>query len=208
MLIRPVLVSAAAAALTIVPLTSASAATYRHTDTTQDLRSADLSSNTMTLTDAPDATEPDVTSIKVVHGARKVSVTMLFADLTRKPAMAEYAVEVRTNEKELRIADVSASSGHWKGHATLQSRKGDEKCAGLTHAIDYDKNSVSIGIPRSCLSNPRWIQVAAMAMDVVMTTTTSPDGSQSTSTTTAYLDDAQSSTFRQRETWSPRIKKG
>jgi hypothetical protein len=45
-------------------------------------------------------------------------------------------------------------------------------------------------------------------VDETVTTTTSPDGSHSTTTLTAYADDAQSPTFRQRETWSPRIRRG
>jgi hypothetical protein len=59
MLIRSALVAATAAALTVVPVTAATAQTYRHTDTTQDLQSVDLSSSSdFTFAPAPDATEP------------------------------------------------------------------------------------------------------------------------------------------------------
>jgi hypothetical protein len=211
MLIRPALVAAAAATLTIVPLTAASAATYRHTDTTQDLVSMDLSSTSpsSSLTPAPDATEPDVKSIRVSHGARQVAVTLQFADLTKTPYLAVYEVEVRTNEKQKRVVDLMAGAGHWRGQTQFTSGTGGTlKCQGLTHAIDYAGNKVTFGIPRACLSNPRWIEVAAMAANEVKTTTTPTDGSAPTTTDTVYFDDSQSRTFGMNESWSLRIRKG
>jgi hypothetical protein len=211
MLIRPVLVSAAAAALTIVPLTAASAATYRHTDTTKDLVSMDLSSTSSSgsLTPAPDATEPDVKSLKVVHGARQVTATMQFADLTKTSDLAVYEVEVRTDEKQKRVVDLMAAPKHWGGQTTFSSATGAPlKCQGLTHAIDYAANKVTVVIPRACLSKPRWVQVAAMAANEVKGTTTPTDGSEPTPTDTVYFDDSQAKTFGMSETWSPRIRKG
>lgn len=209
MLIRPALVAAAAAALTIVPVTAATAQTYRHTDTTHDLQSVDLSSSSdFTFTPTPDATEPDVKSIRISHGPRRVSVAMRFTDLTKTATKTAYEVEVRTNEHLLRTVDLEAGPQTWRGRQSFSSSRGALRCKGLTHSIDYDTNVVSISIPRYCLSTPRWVKVAAMAADEVVATTSPTDGSQPTTTDTGYLDDAQNSTFGLNETWSPRIHKG
>lgn len=209
MLLRPALVAAAAAALTIVPVTAATAQTYRHADTTQDLRSVDLSpSSDFTFTPAPDATEPDVKSIQISHGARRVNVALRFVDLTKAATAAAYEVEVRTNERLLRVVDVEAGPGSWRGQQSFSSPRRNLRCKGLSHSIDYDKNVVAVSIPRSCLSRPRWVKVAAMAADDVVATTTPTDGSAPTTTDTGYFDDAQNSKFGFNETWSPRIHKG
>jgi hypothetical protein len=212
MLIRPALVSAAAAALAIVPLTSAGAATYRHPDAAHDISTVDIDVNAadpnLTFTPAPDATEPDVLSLKVVHGLRQVTATMQLADLSKTSDLNEYGLELRTNDRRTYIADLMASPKHWNGRATFSAARGSASCKQMTHSIDYAANRVTIDVPRSCLGRPRWVQAAALAVDETVTTTTSPDGSQSTTIVTAYADDAQSPTFRQRETWSPRIRRG
>lgn len=209
MLIRSALVAATAAALTVVPVTAATAQTYRHTDTTQDLQSVDLSSSSdFTFAPAPDATEPDVKSIQITHGARRVNVAMRFVDLTKAATAAVYEAEVRTNERLLRVVDVEAGPGEWRGRQSFSGPLATPRCKGLSHSIDYDKNVVAFSIPRSCLSKPRWVKVAAMAGDEVVATTTPADGSAPTSTDTGYFDDAQNSKFGFNETWSPRIHKG
>jgi hypothetical protein len=209
MLIRPALVSAAAVAIAIVPLASAGAAAYRHVDARRDVRTFDLEPDSIgaapTFTPAPDATQPDVTAVRVVHGPRRLAGTMQLAALTRS-SQGVYEFEVRTNEKQNHVVDLVVGPKHWQGRVTLDG--GIKRCKGLTHAIDYAADRVAFGIPRGCLGDPRWVRVAAVAVHETVSTKTTSGGSQSTTTITAYVDDAQSSTFRNRETWSPRIRKG
>lgn len=67
---------------------------------------------------------------------------------------------LRTNEGLKRLAVVDAAvSQNWDGVHALGKLNGDElKCAGLSHAIDYDANTVKLVVPASCLSRPRWVQ--------------------------------------------------
>jgi hypothetical protein len=78
-------------------------------------------------------------------------------------------------------------------------------CA-LARRAQHDTNVVVVSIPRSCLSKPRRVKVAAMAGDEVKATTPT-DGSAPVTTDTSYFDDAQNSEFGSNETWSPRLHK-
>ncbi len=199
MLIRPVLVAAAAATLVVVPVSAATAQTYRHNDPTADVESVDLSpQTTMTFTPAPERKEPDVKSIRITHGPRRVTVQMRFVDLTRTPSNGVYVVELRTNEHKYREVDVETGPGHWRGRTSFATGRGPARCKGLSRHVDYDANVVIVRIPRTCLSSPRWIKVAAMAGNEEKTSTSD----------TGYFDDAQSPKFTANETWSPRIHEG
>ena len=33
------------------------------------------------------------------------------------------------------------------------------RCAGFDHTIDYTANTVQLSVPRSCVGNPRWVEV-------------------------------------------------
>jgi len=68
----------------------------------------------------------------------------------------------------------------------------------MTHLVDYANDQVTVSIPRSCLSNPRWVQVTIGAMSVKR------DFSAS------FLDNGQNASHRDPSAtpdWSARIKR-
>jgi hypothetical protein len=200
-LVRTSLVTAAAAALAIVPLTAANAQTWRHTDATGDVQS--VAGDADTPTPAPDAVDPDATSVRVSHGPRKVTVRTQFQDLAKaSDSFYAFLLQVRTNERVHRQLEVDAGPGMWHGQVTFSSPRKVLHCRGLARSIDYTANTVTVTIPRSCLSNPRWVQVGDAAVKFT--------GLDATDVTagTGYVDDAGSPDVGNNIAWSPRIHRG
>lgn len=194
MLIRPALVAATTAALTLLPLGVAQAQTYRHSDPQGDVMSQPADSTTTDMTPAPDAKDPDVTRLTIAHRARQVTVRLRLRDLARTGQAEGVMVYLRTNEHVRREVDVFAGPGAWRGQVDFSSPHRSLSCKGLTHHLDYDQNVVTVTVPRACLSRPRWVQAGVGAVKMTAST--------------AYADDAQSATVGNNPVWSPRIRRG
>jgi hypothetical protein len=212
LLIRSALAATAAAAAVVVPVTAANAQTWQHVDATHDVQSGVFDMNTNGMPDfTPDPTQadPDIKRVKVHYGARKVTVRTHFRDLTRsRDAISDYSFLLRTNEHKARGIDVAAGAGMWKGQAFMYSRHGDAHCKGLRHHISYRLHDVVVRVPRSCLSDPRWVQVAGVSVKATISDpATDTDGSQATMT--MLIDDALSpKADLNKVNWSPRIHRG
>jgi hypothetical protein len=203
-LIRPVLAATAAAAMVVVPVTAAQAQTWRHADATGDVQSVGASSDA-NPTPAPDAVDPDVSKIRVTHGPRKVTMRVQFVDLAAgKQVSYMFMFQLRTDERLHRDVVLDAGPGMWRGQASFSSPHSDLRCKGLGHNIDYVQNVVTVTVPRSCLSRPRWVQAGAGAAKFTGLGTTTQD----MSTVMLYADDAGSDKIGNHLAWSPRIRKG
>jgi len=208
LLIRSALAATAAAALVVVPVTAANAQTWQHVDATHDVMfgTDDGSTSSMpTLTPAPTQADPDIKRVKVSYGAHKVSVRMHFRDLTRGPNdVSLYGFALRTNEHKMRELDVFATAGMWKGQALMAGPRGEVHCKGLRHHISYRLHDVVVRVPRSCLSEPRWVKVGGISMKETISMPEDADP-----TTTMFIDDALSPRVDLNKVhWSPRIHRG
>ena len=66
-----------------------------------------------------------------------------------------------TNEGIRRTVYVVARPGHWAGiDFTVRGLNGVPVRCAVKHSIDYLHNVLTIGIPRRCISRPRWVRVA------------------------------------------------
>lgn len=210
MLIRPALVAATTAALVLLPLGVANAQTYEHFDAVHDVQTAtfddEATQDMPDFTPAPAQADPDIRRVKINHGAHRLSVRVHFRDLTRsQTAFSIYSVMIRTNEHKRREVDIFAAAGMWKGQAGVATARGDEvHCKGLRHHISYRLHDVLFRVPRSCLGDPRWVQVAGISVKEVLNLPSDPDSTDITAT--AYVDDAFSDGINlRRMNWSPRI---
>jgi hypothetical protein len=193
--IRPALLSAAAAAaLALAPLGAATAQTYHHSDPAKDVASQPVDSTTNASTPAPTTKDPDIVRMTVRHTRQRVNTTVRLRDLARTGSMAMVGLRVRTNEHVHRELDVFSGPGQWGGQAMFSSPTKSVTCKGVRHHLDYATNVITLSIPSSCLSNPRWVQVGIGAVKL--------DGK------TAYGDDAQSTKMANSLHWSPRIHRG
>ena len=163
---RHTLALTAAAALVVGAPATASAQTWQHDDPAGDVYHSHYDDNTEEETEAidPSVTEGDVVHTTVAHNPRKIVVTTRYRELTAPTGEADamYFVLVKTNEKVRRVVTVAADVDHPRGVARLQKYDGHRaRCRGLARSIDYTANTVTISVPRSCVSKPRWVRVAA-----------------------------------------------
>lgn len=113
----------------------------------------------------PGRAEGDVVSLRVHHGPRAVRVRLRYAQLTRDPrASVVHVMAFRTSDGLRAGLDLLVDGGGhtWQGER-LWSVEGRDRarCARLRSRINYRTDTVSVVVPRSCLSNPRWVRVGA-----------------------------------------------
>jgi hypothetical protein len=150
-------VLATAAGLTLGPTGTADAKTIYNTDARGDV--AKFVGDSGGSLAAPNQRNGDIVRTKLWH-ATKVGITSHFADIRRTGDVRADILELATNEGVVREVALYAAPGHWAGETEITGPRGGKKrCAGITHEIDYAANTVTIRVPRSCLSNPRWVRI-------------------------------------------------
>lgn len=107
----------------------------------------------------PALAEPDVLRVVGTHAPRKVKVFATYADLTAANGRL-HILRVVTNEGVRRRVELGTEDGRVVTKGLYADRTGRKvACAGLGHKVDYAANTVSLSIPRGCLSKPRWVRI-------------------------------------------------
>ena len=192
---RATLASAAALAAVLVPVGAASAESLTVNDQVGDTWLDDYSGDVETYTPSGSWTNDDLVRTVVRHGDRRVVVKAKYADLKRSADPLILVVRLRTNESLKRDVAVETVSSP-RGSVMFAKHSGaDVKCTGLTHDVDYDADRVTVSVPRSCLSNPRWVQatVGAVAM---------------TDEYHVHVDNGHNTGHHEPNTWTARIRRG
>ena len=147
-------------ALVVAP-TAVQAQTLSHADARADVaKIVDLGDRTGSIP-APDQANGDIVGIRFRHTKTRIQIRVRFVDLQRVGAQHATGVLVMTNEGVKRRILLSAEPGHWTGTVSMYSRAGARLRCAIYHTIDYSANAVTIGLPRTCLSLPRWVQIGA-----------------------------------------------
>ncbi|ROR89270.1 hypothetical protein [Nocardioides aurantiacus] len=104
----------------------------------------------------------DVTSSRVVHGRRTVTLELRFAALRAGGSWHRHWFRMVTDEGVRRELAVTAGPGAWQGRAQLTGvDRRPEGCV-LRSSISYGHDAtVRVVVPRACLSAPAWVRVAA-----------------------------------------------
>lgn len=187
----------AAAAVVLLPA-AATAATVTIDDATDDtyLAKYDEASDTTTYEPAGSQGNVDLDVVVVKHTARNVVATARYADLRRSGNRFMYLLRLRTNEGIKRDVTVDTMMAGWKGGVSFGKPNGAElKCQGLGFAIDYAADTVSVKVPRSCLSKPRYVEAFTAGAGF------SDAGDQ-------YIDHGHISGMKEKVLWSDRVRKG
>lgn len=158
--------AAAVAAAVLAPAAAASAASTTITDGTGDVweNTYDLATGLDVWIPTESAYNTDVVSTVIRHNLRRVTIKMTYNDLQKQPDVSISAVvRMRFDQGPQRFAFVDASPGSWGGSSQVfknNTRTGPAPvtCGGLTHALDYVANTVTMSIPRTCLGSPTWIE--------------------------------------------------
>lgn len=192
--VRTALVVMAGALVPLVP-TSAHADKLVQNDALSDVVSYSFTGEDETATPVPDRTEGDIAYSTIRHRARKVVLTMRFAELeTGEEKYFYYAI--RTG-KMTRYVALLTGSGHWGGRVDMRTARGKKVSCNVTRAIDYTANTATVRVPRKCLDRPRWVKVG-MALAAF-------DGTADPSSATVFLDDARANGEFNVPRWSPRV---
>lgn len=158
--------AAAAAVVALVPLlpSAAQADRYVQADPAGDVVTVHY--NPLSTVPAPTVTEGDIVSSSVRHKARKVLLTMRFVELDRTGQGRIFFYGIRTGSMT-RYVTLAAAPGRWAGKAQVVKPSGKKVSCRVTRAIDYAANTATIGVPRSCLGDPRWVKVGMQAASYI-----------------------------------------
>lgn len=177
---------------------AASAATLATDDPAGDVWRSTFDPETEEETVEPAGTQlnVDLTQTTVKHGASRLLLKARYAELERSTNRFFFLAELRTNEGLRR--DLGAETTmRWSGDAFLFGNRGGVRCPGLRHDIDYGTDTVTVSVPRDCLSKPRWVQARIVAFAFA------EDGRGDE----AYLDSGTDETADE-PAWSARVRRG
>lgn len=101
----------------------------------------------------------DVTRVVLAHRAHAIVVRMRFAGLARA-GRQWFDVGIVTPDSGW-AAGIAASPRNPDGRHTLYEDGGErpDRCAAMTHTIDYDSDLVTLRVPRSCVGDPAWVRM-------------------------------------------------
>lgn len=138
----------------------------------------------------------DVTWVRVTHGPRNVVLRLQFAALRTNGSWHRHWFRLVTDEGVRRELAVTARPGAWQGSARLTGVDQTPEGCTLRSTVAYGKaGSVQVVVPRSCLSSPAWVRVAA--------------GSVTASGSTVWADDARTTgKLYDAPVFGPRVKRG
>lgn len=199
-LLRAALLTSTLAAV-LLPASPATAATLAYGDPTGDVwRSTfDVESEQETIEPAGSPVNADLVRTTVRHTATKVVLKGRYADLQKAENRYLFGVELRTDEglkREIGVETLSRPG--WGGTPYFAKRDGETPCRGLGHSIDYATETVTVTVPRTCLSKPRWVQVRSMSVAF-------EEGGEVFS---AFVDSGHDETADEPREWSGKVRRG
>lgn len=200
-LVRAALVASTLAAV-LLPTSPATAATLAITDSTDDVWRTGFDFETGEETGPEPAGSPvnaDLARTVAKHTTGKLVLKARYVDLAKRTHRFAFAVQLRTNEGLKREIGVETFTREgWGGTAYFGSPQRELRCQGMTHGIDYVTDTVTVAVPRACLSKPRWVQVRVMAVAFDEST---PDQF------VAYQDNGHDQSADEPTAWSGRVRR-
>lgn len=184
------------AAIVLAP-TAAHADRYTHADSTEDVLSGPVSSDSNPATPEADRTNGDVISSRVIHKDRRVILRMRYRDLAGNDEINSHLFVIRTSKMK-RYVSLVAGAGFRGGKVVVSRPNGKRVKCGVKRKIDYTANTATVKVPRSCLDNPRWVKVGMAS--VFYTGFDAED--------TVYVDDARTNgTLGAGPALSPKVRR-
>jgi hypothetical protein len=155
-------VVAGALVLSAASIAPAHAQRWAHNDPAGDVTSAtECGAGGDGCTETVDAAQaqPDVVRFVADHRARRVNVFARYRDITAAGTRL-HQVRYVTNEGVRRHLTLATHNGRVIVRELSRDSDGRKvACRGIRHNIDYAANTVSISVPRACLSAPRNVRV-------------------------------------------------
>lgn len=160
-IVRSALVVSAVTLVSLAP-TAAHADKLVRVDASHDVVKYAQTSQTV----QPDRTEGDIVRSVVRHTAKRVVMTMSFAELTPTGIGAFNVFMIKTPTMTRTVA-LQTIPGYWDGRAFFYKGVAGHAatCLGIRHKLDYTANTATVSVPRRCLHNPKWVKVAMQHND-------------------------------------------
>ncbi|RYC03314.1 hypothetical protein [Nocardioides zhouii] len=134
-------------------------------DASGDVVVGGLGKDRATVVTAPENTITDILETTVDHGSDALTVEVVFEDL-RPQQYLDLTASLRTDSTGSGLP-TQASALTYRGDSSIDVyRDGTARCTGAdagTVAIDFDTDTVTMTVPRSCLGEPRWIEAQVRA---------------------------------------------
>ena len=127
----------------------------------------------VTTEPAPDETSVDITRTVVAHGDNRLRITVRVRDLVLSSLPETY---IRIVTPQQRYAVIAGRSPGSRAEAVLTRRGLEADCRGLEARVDGTTDTVTVSLPTTCISSPRWVKVGAGIVRTDRSTEENPDG--------------------------------
>ena len=163
MLRRLVVPILAAVTLTLVAPMTAQAATLTLVDERGDVHRV---ANDGSFVLAEGERRADILRTGIQHTDRALVVRTKLLRLLREGRSVAMAMRIRTNDGTYREVQLEAGRRiGWRGRVSMNGRRAAVECR-TGHNINYATDVMALRIPRSCLGNPRWVQMTLVSVFV------------------------------------------
>ncbi|MGY2877098.1 hypothetical protein ACVW00_004288 [Marmoricola sp. URHA0025 HA25] len=135
---------------------TASAEIVRHRDPVGDVARSPVGANA--YAPAPTQVQGDILSTRVSFARRAVWIRYRLQDLAMTGNGNFHLVGI-TSDRRDRSVEIDAFPGHWEGSAVVTTPRGLAVACAVSYRIDYDRNRVSLRMPRTCLGRASWVRV-------------------------------------------------
>lgn len=160
---RAVAVLATAGTLTLSGTATAHAERWSHTDPAGDVVHFYFESEEGVP--APAHERGDVRRVRLAHKDSR-----LVARFSMRKAMAGdhyFAYAIRTPKGEFELSRFRQAGAKSVVVLTEEGRETPIRCSGMEWAIDRERATVAVSIPRSCIGRPRWVRVGIGVVSTV-----------------------------------------
>jgi hypothetical protein len=131
------------------------AETYRHADPAHDAVDRQSTDATDTVP-TPHNRSADLTRWTATHRHRTVTSTVHLRDVTHGQWAVGWLLQTPHTDTKWAVEVTHLDNSH--GVALVRDHQ-RVPCDGLSRRIRFDRDTVRISVPRSCLGRPRWVQV-------------------------------------------------
>ena len=200
---KAVLLAVAVLAAVLAPAAAASAQKVAVHDSTADVWESVWNPDSGASGEVRAGSQPniDIVSTVIRHTGHRLILTLRFADLQRSKTHFFVVSRLRFDKGHRMVAMVDATR-RWRGISAVGGLRANKpaKCRNVGHTIDYASNTIVLSIPRSCIGNPRWVELSTVVEGFKQEGATEDDFH-------SYLDNAQTAGHGYGG-WSRRIHQG
>jgi hypothetical protein len=136
-------------------------------DAHHDVWASSLATGANAFTPVPVRAAGDITRTTMRHGTSFVVLNSFYRRLAPTGKGDIYSFTLRTETGLQREVVITAVPGNWSGVVTVSRRDGTPvKCGTMVHGISYATDKVFLAVSRSCLGNPRSVQLRAASVHI------------------------------------------